>query len=336
MEQKQLIATEREIQMNRYPFPQTKRANPRMHRGFTLLEFILTIAILSFIIGMLGAAFRFSIRCWERGEKDIEEFREVRIVLDRIAQQLKSVYPYWLKNGEKWGLAFAGETESLTFVSPVSLKSPVIRGLRVVHYRIEQDRNTGNGKNLVISESQVLDEDSVHQSTNVNKEERQEVLLSGLEDATFEFYDVPPEAQEGNWLSSWYGGGDEDDPKLPQAIRIKLKQRQNNGEGGQPITTAMTIPLSVSPDKEGVASQGRNLPLSSVQAGGGTPFASPSGSPSPFPQQGGDTPKSSIPSNQPGRRQGTGNQGAVNTPFGTLPAPVNGGARDTQSTPFNQ
>jgi hypothetical protein len=260
----------------------------------------------------------------------------VRIVLDRIAQQVKSVYPYWIKTGEKWGLAFAGDTESLTFVSPVSFTSPVIRGLRVVHYRIEEDRNMANGKSLVISESQVLDEDSVYQSKSIAKEERHEVLLSGLEAATFEFYDVPPEALEGNWLSSWYGGGDEDDPKLPQAIRVKLKQRQKNGEGGQPITTAMTIPLSVSPDREGAASRGRNLAIGSVQAGGGTPFGPPPGSPSASSPQGGDNTKSSFPANQSGRRQGSDNRGTVSTPFGPLPAPVNGGARGTQSTPFNQ
>ena len=41
------------------------------HRGFTLLELVLAIAILAMVVGVIFGAFRAGISAWQGGERDI-------------------------------------------------------------------------------------------------------------------------------------------------------------------------------------------------------------------------------------------------------------------------
>lgn len=234
---------------------QTPRRSPT---GFTLLELILAVAILMLIVGIIGGAFRLSVRSWEKGEETVEEFRKTRIVLAKLAQQIKSFYPYWLKQEEKWSLAFEGQTQVLTFVSPVSLLSPFITGLVCVQYEFAYDSASVDGRSLIAREIRVVDGESLEKSlTGGALEGGSEVaLLTDLEDVTFDYYVVPEDAEEGQWLQSWVMEEQDDAEKisLPQAIRITLKQKparkDRTAEGAEPLVTAMTIPLITAPFQE--------------------------------------------------------------------------------------
>ncbi|MBW1678788.1 MAG: prepilin-type N-terminal cleavage/methylation domain-containing protein, partial [Deltaproteobacteria bacterium] len=248
-------------------------------KGFTLLELLITVVILSLIVGIAGGAFRLSIRVWEKGEEKMEEFRKTRIVLDRLAQQIKSFYPYWIKEEDKYEIAFQGEANTLTFVSPISLQSPMITGLVLVQYLLEHDRNPDEGGDLILRESLLIGDDLSPVSLEESEKEGSGVtLLSGLDELTFDYYVLPPDSKEGEWLESWVWKEQEEDMMLPQAIRITLKQKPKNPETDEPLTTAMTIPLIASPlDQTGF-----------VQ---GKPGAGPASSPSIFPPKSRRPPK---------------------------------------------
>jgi hypothetical protein len=207
------------------------------------------------IVGIVGGAFRLSVRSWEKGEEAVEEFRKTRIVLDKLAQQMKSFYPYWLKKEEAWSLAFEGQSQTLTFVSPVSLLSPFITGLVCVQYGFEHGNTSDSGMGLIARELRVVDMESLEESFSGGalKGSSEVTLLTDLEEVTFDYYVVPEDAEEGEWLQSW-AMEETDDAKeiaLPKAVRITLKQRpvnkdENKGEA-EPLVTAMTIPLIATP-----------------------------------------------------------------------------------------
>ncbi|HPD60552.1 MAG TPA: type II secretion system protein, partial [Thermodesulfobacteriota bacterium] len=118
--------------------------------GFTLLELLLAVAIFSLIVMILGGAFRLVVRSWERGEEEVEDFRNTRMVLDRIAAQMKSIYPSRIKKDKKWMTALQGGSHDLQFVSSLSLQSPLVSGLVWVRYSLQDEG--GRGKSFLVQE----------------------------------------------------------------------------------------------------------------------------------------------------------------------------------------
>ena len=58
--------------------------------GFTLLELILSLTILSVVLLLIFGALRVGTRAWEKGEKDVEIQQRRRAVLDLIQKQIAS------------------------------------------------------------------------------------------------------------------------------------------------------------------------------------------------------------------------------------------------------
>lgn len=236
------------------------------HKGFTLLELLLTMGILVLIVGIMGTTFRLAIRSWEKGEEHVEAFRRTRIVMDLLAQQLKSFYPYMVKDKNTYHIAFEGEASSLKFVSPLSLRHYLVTGLKWVHYYIEEDGE--NGKTLFVQESTVTGEDFLEDEDGKDLQDGEAVsLFPGLEDLTFEYYVVAVEnrsgrerkngeEKEGEWLTQWSWedteekGAHQDEVLLLKAIRVTITQKTGHEGDGEPITTAMTIPLVAAPTQE--------------------------------------------------------------------------------------
>ena len=229
---------------------------PRSKGGFTLLELLISVAILSLIVMILGGAFRLVTRSWQKGEEEAEEFRKTRMVLDRIAEQMKSLYPYWIDKGKKKMIAFQGQQHAIQFVSPLSMQSPLVSGLVWVRYSLK-DKGIQNW-NLLVQEGMVVGNDffpAPADRADLNGVKM--VLLSGVEDLTFEYFVFPKNSSQGEWRTQWEWGKEEEKGTLifPRAIRVTLKQKSKNPKEG-PLVTAMTIPLPTLYDQELDVTQG--------------------------------------------------------------------------------
>ncbi len=240
------------------------RTGCSQQRGFTLLELLLTMAILVLIVGIMGSAFQLSVRSWEKGEEHVEKFRRTRIVMDLVAQQVKSFYPYLAQEEEKQFIAFEGTAQSLKFVSPQSLQQYVIAGLKWVQYFVEDGEE---GKTLVVQESTVTGKDFLGTEAEPLEEGTGIPLLQGLVNLTFEYYVVTYDEEgnpgEGEWLEEWSWkdkeGEEEDGEGMStlEAIKITIEEKSEAEEDGEAITTAMTIPLVVVPREQMAAAAAR-------------------------------------------------------------------------------
>jgi general secretion pathway protein J len=216
--------------------------------GFTLLELLLSVAILSLIVMILGGAFRLVVRSWEKGEGEVEEFRKTRLVLDRISAQIKSIYPYRIKKDGKWMIALQGRSHALQFVSPLSIQSPLISGLVWVRYSLQDEG--AQGKNFLVQEWMVPGNNFFPGSADeLAQKGVTMVLLSGVDDVTFEYLLLPDDAPKGEWRTRWEWEEEGENTIFPQAIRVTLKQRAKNFQK-EPLVTAMTVPLIALPDKD--------------------------------------------------------------------------------------
>lgn len=113
-------------------------------RGLTLIELLLTLTILALAGALVSGALGAGLRAWQQGLNSGREELVARIVLERIATQLRAaVDSPAIKDGEH-AVAFAAGEEDLRFVTLAAGQAPV-----QVSYGMQVD---GGGRFLLYRE----------------------------------------------------------------------------------------------------------------------------------------------------------------------------------------
>jgi len=86
-------------------------------RGLTLIELVLTMTILALAGALVTGAFTTGLRAWQSGLRSGREELVARIVLERIATQLRAAIPSPVKSGEEKAVAFDAAADRLRFVT---------------------------------------------------------------------------------------------------------------------------------------------------------------------------------------------------------------------------
>lgn len=131
-------------------------------RGFTLLEILIAISIMSILVVILIAGLQVGIKSWEKGSERVDSSQNIRIIQDLIFQDIRSCYPYQIKILNKRTLVFNGEPARIDFISASSsflTKSKNI-GLREVSYYIDDDPSTEE-EGLVMREAMITGREDV-------------------------------------------------------------------------------------------------------------------------------------------------------------------------------
>jgi prepilin-type N-terminal cleavage/methylation domain-containing protein len=223
-----------------------RRANVFSTTGFTLIEVVVTLTILSFILLIIFGAFRLGLSAWERGEWVKEEYQKVRIVTQLISRQIKSIVPYKIKTEKAEGnyLAFEGKPKSLKFVSTLSLKATQPEGFVYSIYEFKEGGKKGG--RLILYEQKALNKDFFEEGPD---EELAVSLFEGISDVRFEYYqeEDPNKDREGGWVDEW---NTKDEKVLPRAVKITItypahweasKNEKDEGENSS-ITVLASIP----------------------------------------------------------------------------------------------
>jgi len=102
--------------------------------GFTILELIVSITILTLVALIIGQGFRIGVNSWDKGEEETLETQKLRILSGMLSQQLKSFYLYktMLDDDRSNAVLFKGEDDSILFVT--SLTDVSAGGLKWVRY----------------------------------------------------------------------------------------------------------------------------------------------------------------------------------------------------------
>lgn len=90
----------------------------RDNRGFTLVEVIISIAIVAVVALIALASLRLALGVWDRGEEAAEEASVKRYFSGEFRRLVASAYPYRDEEGE---ILFRGEGHSLLFVTAGSV-----------------------------------------------------------------------------------------------------------------------------------------------------------------------------------------------------------------------
>lgn len=188
--------------------------------GFTLLELLLSLSILSIIMVSILGALRIGVRAWEKGENVLSVQQRSRTILDQLTRQLGSATVLMGAQDEQPLVAFAGDSRIMEFTSSVPLIETI--RWRPVHVKYVIDTGPGGRKRLLLYEKQIALEDYL--SGGPLRHDKDAVVLVGaIEELLFEYLDGASHGPALTWASSWQPQNLTD---LPRAVRITYRDEK--------------------------------------------------------------------------------------------------------------
>ena len=171
--------------------------------GFTLLELIISIALIGIIVLIIVGAMRLGVRSIESAEKKIETFERLRSSFTIIDSQIQSYFPLaHIEDGEK-RYNFKGERESMQLSTNYSIWGGE-RGYVLATYTVKPGEN---GKQILY-----LSENIVGIGGS-----RETKLFDTFDIIYFEYFFKDPTEEEGEWTEQWT-----DTANTPDRVRLHL------------------------------------------------------------------------------------------------------------------
>jgi len=169
--------------------------------GFTLMEVLITLSIISLIAIVTSSSIMFGVRARDSGEAKIKNLQGLRTIVTMLSQQLKSVYPYKMVSDDKKVVAFKGRHDAIWFACATGNSSHTVKW---VSYYVE------NGS-LMINQGLLPDKKFLEK---VNKDG--ESLDCGVNKIDFKYL-----TDEDSWDDSW-----ELSSSLPKAVSVKINEME--------------------------------------------------------------------------------------------------------------
>jgi prepilin-type N-terminal cleavage/methylation domain-containing protein len=178
----------------------------RGHRGFTLVELIIALAIAGALLVVAFGGLRVAVAAWQRGDERVETQQHTRSLTLTLARAVSASYPYAApaQAGEGAVILFEGAQSRLEFVtqaSPFPASVPVAFTAVVIELT-----STREQQKLVIRQRILPNHDPFKDAATVLEDD----AIKALE---FSYLG------DGGWQSEWDA---QTQGALPRAIRIAL------------------------------------------------------------------------------------------------------------------
>ncbi|HLF32049.1 MAG TPA: prepilin-type N-terminal cleavage/methylation domain-containing protein [Xanthomonadales bacterium] len=207
------------------------------HKGFTLVELLLAITLLSILLALAYGGLHAAIQATDRGQVILEESGRLRMAHQFVRKQLNQAIPLAFNQQEGEALdvetaeVFLGSAQSIRFVGPMpgylGFGGPQVQQLTVAAGE--------NGLELVLEHALVQGfEESL-------LTERDPILLiDRIAAASFSFQGRDEEGELLPWTSTW-----EDPALLPVAIALEIEFEEGAYTDWPLLVAAVRIDPSV-------------------------------------------------------------------------------------------
>jgi general secretion pathway protein J len=219
----------------------------RRQSGFTLIEILLALSILSIVMVIILGALRIGVRAWEKGEDVLVAQQRARTLLDQLARQLASASVLMSAQREQPLVVFEGSRRALEFTSSLPLINRIQFGPVHVRYVIETD--PGGEKRLLLFEESIRPADYLSEG-QLRHDTDARVLIGQFEDLRFEYLGAGGDGAgpQPGWASSWRP---RDPAELPRAVRITFRDAQGRYDLRVIARMYQWNPISDSEGKDG-------------------------------------------------------------------------------------
>jgi len=189
----------------------TSASCPRHSGGFSLVEILLALTLMSMLLGLAYGGLRASIRATDKGQVILEDSGRVRMAQQFVRKQLSQMMPLVFEESEDRIVrsVFQGEQSKIRFVAPMpgylGFGGPQIQELAIV--------DGDKGLELVISHAllQGFEEQQLYEREPI-------VLVANIKSAEFSFLGLDENGQLMPWATDWVETG-----VLPEAVSLKIE-----------------------------------------------------------------------------------------------------------------
>ena len=187
----------------------------RAQAGFTLVEIVLAMVLLSTMMLLLYSGLSFALRSWDAGDAGGRRTADRRIGENFLRRELTEVFPMRFKDAMTVKVAFSGEAQRLRFVStrPVGL---TMGGLALVSVEVEGDARRGE-RHLLMRRA-MPDEEARDFGPLQNVAEKPTIMIADVDSVTFAYFGSENDFSEPRWMDAWPFPG-----RVPQLVRVRVK-----------------------------------------------------------------------------------------------------------------
>ncbi len=181
--------------------------------GFTLVELLLAITLMSILLGLTYSGLRAATRSSERGEKLLAAGGELRASHQFVRRQLNQMLPLSFAESddmEEVRIVFEGDARRIQYVAPM----PGYLGAGGPQVQLLELIQVDNGEDVLqfshallqgFEEERLFDREPV-------------ILLEHVDSADFEFLGKDEEGELTGWTANW-----DQEHMLPVAVRLNLE-----------------------------------------------------------------------------------------------------------------
>ena len=196
------------------------------HRGFTLMEVLIALVLLSFMMSILFSGLRLAAGSWDAAQHRVENATEGALAARLVQRQLAMAMHVELfeePRGEP-RLAFRGDPDRVRFVSPL----PNHVGGGGLHWITLQLGSTEQGDGLLLSH-RIFHPDTFidlrHEDADAH------LLLPGITDLRLRYFGQRRDEPGAGWFDEWR------EDRLPHLVAMEWTP----AEGGPPRVLALGL-----------------------------------------------------------------------------------------------
>lgn len=188
-----------------------RRLQSRNH-GFTLVEIMITLTLLSMILLLLFGGLHTANRTWQSGTLRIIKNDEMRVFSQFIRKQIAQTVPLVWVNQDTFRLVFDGEQNELTFTSTL----PAHRGDGGLYFMTLEAVESEGSKQLDLVYHRANPGISPF-DTIFSDNQTRVLLIEDIEAIEFAYYGHKHPDDEPEWYDRW-----QNEEVLPKLVRLKV------------------------------------------------------------------------------------------------------------------